>query len=451
LTIEAAVIAVFLSTLDVVMMAPALPAVMAEYRLPVHWAMWVIALPLAFFSYSLPVLEGWAVQSGRNKVMRFSLFLYAAGALIAAVSHPWVWFMWGRVIQAVGAGGIVPYVSLRVRHVFRRGSQSERRGLFWKTGILLLAAPLFSTGLVREFGWRSVFFEPLFLSALLFFLSRRPLIAGRKERPWSVGGESGVFFGLIHLFLLTAVTVADPAKGLKGIIHPDVLPLWLMAVGLTVPLWMVERQKAFPYFAPRLRASGRLWLLYGQVALGGFVWMALVLVPDVVIHRNHLPVWWIGGILALLLLTAWLMLPLVLFLSRVWKFKWLSAFGFLLAAVAYALMAWRGEGWTFAVALVLVGSGLSFALGAPVHTLLFDWLPSEKWRRCLMALGMFRAAGGALGLAVTARLFTAVQQEGEKGTGGIFIFLQDERMLVFAAAAALFGFAVSLALPGHSR
>jgi hypothetical protein len=68
-----------------------------------------------------------------------------------------------------------------------------------------------------------------------------------------------------------------------------------------------------------------------------------------------------------------------------------------------------------------------------------------------MALGMFRAAGGALGLAVTARLFTAVQQEGEKGTGGIFIFLQDERMLVFAAAAALFGFAVSLALPGHSR
>jgi MFS family permease len=452
LTLETYMIAVFLGTLDVAIITPGLALIMTEYRLSIHWAVWAVSLPLLFFSLALPVLESWADLYGRAKVFYVSLGLFAAGTLVAALSQEWVWFVWGRVIQAAGAGGVVPLVALQARRLLRV-RQSEGRGrVFMVFGLGIAGLPVLSAGLVYVVGWRGLFILHLMLAVRMMLKSQSWLESDRSRRARMVGGESIFFFGLIVLFLMTAVTGTDLLGGWTAFLRPEVLPLWIMAAGLAVPLWMVEQQGNRTFFEEYLFSVKRLWLLHVQAALAGFIWMALALVPGWIVHLHRLPMIWIGLFLGYILFCSATAVPLVVLLSRRWSFRAVSSLGFLLSAAAFSTLAVTGGiSWLF-VALGILGGSLSATLASPVHRLLFERLPHRRVRGALTVLGMFRAAGGALGLVVMARLFSSLAPELHNwlllpGSSTPLIRTAQQNVLILAAIASVIGWAVSLAIP----
>jgi MFS family permease len=443
---ETFVLAIILGTVDAILVTPVLPFIMKEYGLPIHWTIWVISLYMAFFSFSLPVMDSWAVNTSRTKVFILSVAFLAFGSLTAILAKKWVWFMWGRVIQSVGASGLVPCVSVYARRFLNRPGKWGKRVILFGLGFGFILMPLLSVSFAHELGWRSVFFVHLLLLLLLLLIVRRWSLPDQPRRVKGASGESILFFGLTILFLMTAVSSTDFLEGLPAFFDRDVLPLWIVAIGMVVPLFMVERQERQPFFDPHLFAHWRLWLLYLQVALCGFAWVALLLVPVWLVRVTRSNDFGIGALLSFILFCVLFSLPLIHGLTRKWNLRRTMSLGFSLAAVSYLVLAFGNHGIWFFSALVMLGFSFSFSLVAPVHQFLFSWVSPRQIRNGLTALGMFRTAGGAIGLTALARLFSSFSIRSAVLTDPLKR-AAESNMLLFAAGVSLLGLVVSLLLP----
>lgn len=452
---ESLVIAIFFSTFDMMVITPILPFLMKEFHLSMHWAVWAISLHLAFFSFSLPIFESMAAQRGRIKVWTISLLFVIIGSLISMSSSDWFGFMCGRVLQAMGTAGVLPYVSIQVRRKWNKKTHREQVKWFMIWGLGFVLNPIFSAGISYVLGWRSIFLFPLGLALVVGILSQKWSPVDLPRRVRTANGESTIFFGLIILFLLTAVTSTDWSKGFTGMIDKNILPLWIVAIGLVIPLLMVERRQEYPFFELHIFGNWRLWMLYLQAMLAGFIWMFLVIIPSWVVFRYNLSYFAQGGVLSFILLFSLLALPMVQFFNRRFNVKVISLIGFFLAAFSLLLLIQVYQVNLFFIALSILGISLTFALMAPVHIPLFKWVEPVHLRNGLLALGMFRAAGGALGLAVMARVFSLqnpllLQWIKMESDSGRWIEIGQSQVLILVACVAFMGMCISLAIPHSS-
>jgi MFS family permease len=400
--VERFLFTIFLSILDIAAVTPALAAMMKQYHLSFEWSVWAISLHLAFFSFSLPLLESWSMRVGRQTVLHISLVIFALGSLISAISEQWLWFISGRVIQAIGMGGVVLYVAFQMQ---RETDKRKRRAhVLLSTWIIFI--PILATILVQFASWKALFLLNLPISLCVYLFSKRLQVEGSAESRHFFDGVGLLFFSILLLFLLLAITLTPLSDGWHAFTLPSVIPLWMIAFGMIVPLWMVERQNKYPLFAPHLFAHWRLWLLYIQVTLSGFCWMGLIFVPIWVLCLFHVSIFWYGYILSLILCWSIFGWWIIYLLSNKWDVKITSMLGFFCAASAYFLLTWLQNEWSLLI-VILLGIGLSLVIATPFHQLLFYEVPPRYIRNGLMVMGMFRSAGGALGLVTMARLFSS--------------------------------------------
>lgn len=452
---ESVVIAILFSTLDMMVITPILPSLMQEFQLSMHWAVWAISLHLAFFSFSLSIFESWAVHRGREKVWIISLLFIVVGSLLSMSSRDWIGFMLGRILQAMGTAGVLPYVSIKVRRMLNKKKYREQMTWFIVLGLIFSLNPLFSSVISYFLGWRLIFVIPLTLALVVGWISQKWSHVDLPRKVRTTSGESTVFFGMIILFLLLAFTSTDWSKGFYGITNKNILPLWIVAIGLIVPLLMVERRQQYSFFVPQINGRWRLWILYLQATLAGFVWMFLALIPSWVFLRYDLSFFSQGGVLSYILLFSLLALPVLQWFSKRFSVKIISLIGFSLAFLSLVLLTQIEQIYFFFISLGLLGISLTFALMTPVHIPLFKWVEPQHLRNSLMALGMFRAAGGALGLAVMARVFSLenpllLHWITSKGEQSGWLNLEQLHVLILVAGVAFFGICMSLFIPNSS-
>ncbi|MBA4601174.1 MFS transporter [Thermoactinomyces sp. AMNI-1] len=406
-SVETYIIGLILSTLDLLMVVPILSFVTQEYYLSMHWTVWVVSLHLAFFSFSLPVMDNWAASRGKMEVLWTALSLFVLGTVVAGLANEWVWFMSGRVFQAIGMGGMVPFLATHTRRKLCKLGKINRRLLLLAFALLLCVIPLWSSWLAHMLGFRAVFVLHILYALAVSLMAKKWKVVDQPSRS-GVGVESIIFFGLIILFLMLAITSTDFAKGWSALLFREVLPLWIVAVGMVVPLLMVERQGRYPFFEPHLFANWRLWILYLHVTLQGFLWTTLTLLPYWFTQAYHLGEYGTGILLSLIATSAVLALPFIAALSQSVYLHRFSCFAFLLTSSVYLLMIWLNDFNYILLTVSLLGFILSFALADPVHHYMFQWVSPRRIRSGLMAAGMFRAAGGAIGLVAAARLFSFI-------------------------------------------
>ncbi|RAL26004.1 MFS transporter [Thermoflavimicrobium daqui] len=394
-------IAIYLSALDMVVLIPALNWINREFMLSIRWGVWAVAIYLISFAVALPLMERWASLVGRRKEMGYALLFFSSGAVLSAVSHNWLLFLFGRGLQAFGASGMVPFLSQRFYRLFHI-SRTKGFRLIWIA--LLILTPIFSVTWISLLGWRSFFLLYLLLAFFLFFLLNKWLpqkMMGTRHTSFSWGTP---IFGLIVILLMLAMTRIYLPLGFRAWIHPRVLPLLILALGLIVILFMVERKKRYPFFEPHLFGKPYLWLLYIIIMMTGFSWAILVLLPWWFTHFFHQHDLWYGGILALILAAS----VVTVWVTQKWveqiSFSVIAGCGFICAAVSYILLFWIQNMWLILLLFVLLGIGMGLTISAPVHHVLFRMVEPERWRSGLTVLGMFRAAGGSLGLVVMAQL-----------------------------------------------
>lgn len=169
-----------------------------------------IPIALLFSSYlfssalSTPVFSRLADQYGKKPIFIIGLLLFMAGTFLCGISQSFFILVFFRLVQGIGAGGIMPITFSLIGDLFDYESRGRIMGLnnsAW--GIASLAAPLLGGLLVENFSWHWVFFIniPVGLITILILL----LFYDEEKRP-SVSfsyQELGQYLFLVtSLFLL---------------------------------------------------------------------------------------------------------------------------------------------------------------------------------------------------------------------------------------------------------
>ncbi|MBS7530276.1 MFS transporter [Hazenella sp. IB182353] len=438
-----------LGTLDLAIFTPVIPNMMQSFSYPIHWFIWILAVQLVFFPLSLSLYETWVGLLSYQVVMTLSFCSFVVGSLTMALSSGWIELIGGRVLQAIGAGGIFPFLYEDMRMLVQRRKHKENRLLIGAVGACMVLTPIVATTVTHFLGWRMLFLLGISVASLYFIMAIRIHRKSEESSRIKRSATPVYLYGVIVAFLMFTISQVDFFLDGMGWFAPNVMPFWIMAVGLTVPVIMIERQAEHPFFEPHLIANWRLWLLYGYAGLSGLIWIGLILLPGFVVWQLQLSLQLQSLFFSMLLMVVLVTLPFVYKLSKSRSYRLITAFGFLLGGIAYALFAFATLSWQYVLLFLLLGCALSFTLLVPIHDVLRNITSSDQMQTSGLTLSLLRGGGAGIGLILFTQLLSSYGlHQWMQSRVPSYLFVQaQQHVLLLAAAVSFCGVLLSLLLP----
>lgn len=146
-----------LASMEQTVTVTALPTIIGELRGLQYYA-WVQATYLLAATVVMPLYGRLADVLGRKRVIMAAVTLFVIGSILSSFAHSMQQLIGFRIIQGLGAGGIMPVVLTILGDIFTIQQRARVQGCFsavWGTSAL--AGPWLGAYLVKYLGWRSIF------------------------------------------------------------------------------------------------------------------------------------------------------------------------------------------------------------------------------------------------------------------------------------------------------
>jgi len=233
-----------LSELDQSMVAAALPTMVDELD-GVGDLMWVNTAYLLAATGVLPLYGALGDRWGRRPVILTALGLIMVGSLVGALASTMAVLILARVIQGLGAGGMLVLVQAAVADVIPVRERAPVMSLIGAVfGVAAIAGPLLGGWLAEGPGWRWTFWINLPVGGLAlvagwWLLPSRP--AGAVIRRWRARDLLPVELFRIRTFTVVALAGLVLGAALFGVVGylPTYLQLGLGLSPVTAGLWML--------------------------------------------------------------------------------------------------------------------------------------------------------------------------------------------------------------------
>lgn len=384
-------LAVFMRALPLTMFGPLLPAIARSLGAGLAEIGWIVSTYATGSLIAQPLMGRLSDRSGRRTVMLLCIALFACGSLICALSTSlWV-LVGGRMVQALGAGGIAPVAAAIIGdHLPEAGRGGALGALYGMFGLGTMAGALLGGALVdgalvlgsheplwtplraelTAFPWHVVFWVNLALASIAFAAgSSLP-----RDRPAADPAPAGFdFFGIVLMLGCTScVMAAATAQGAATIAYAAAAAASLVALA-----WWEQRASA-PLFDPILfadRGPARIYviaLLFGVPAFSLTIYSATYLIAQFGVSEVEsglalfvLAVLYVAGAIGggQAVRRAGAVMPLVA--------------GLCLAGVSLALMAALVSPASVVAAMAIGGLGLGLA-SAPPNALILSYVPPDR-------------------------------------------------------------------------
>ncbi|MBC8098348.1 MAG: MFS transporter [Armatimonadetes bacterium] len=325
-------IPVFIGSLDLTIVSAFLPELIVDLEIPLQTglddAAWILSAYLLAYTISLAVMGRISDLVGRRSVFVVCLVIFIIGSILVAEAHlfptdilygiyrrlgqrpdlPYVNFqaiILGRVVQALGAGALVPVALALVGDLFPPDRRARPLGLIGAVDTLgWVLGHLYGGIFVQVIPWQGLFWVNVPLSLLAMFATLYALrgvpqrkAVGRFDLLGAgllIGALIGLNIGLGANIEVSAATSLDSLKPL-----PDyALPL-LGSAGVFFLLFiLVETRVRDPLidlrmFRNRNVSAGALTNLF----VGYCLFIGLVIVPILVNVRQEVSMDGVGGAL----------------------------------------------------------------------------------------------------------------------------------------------------------
>ncbi len=217
-------LAVFMSSLDLFIVNLAFPYIAREYAgTSLGSLSWVLNAYTIVFAAVLVPAGRWADRVGRRRLFVAGLAVFGAGSLLCGLAPGVAALIAARVIQAAGAGLMVPAsLSLLLAAVPAQG-RARAIGTWSAIGALGAALGPVIGGVLVQFNWRWVFWINLPVALLAVLLARRVVPESKDEhaagRPDIAGAVLlAAAVGLVALALVKAPGWGWSSAGFLGLL-----------------------------------------------------------------------------------------------------------------------------------------------------------------------------------------------------------------------------------------
>ncbi|WP_085522481.1 MDR family MFS transporter [Tuberibacillus sp. Marseille-P3662] len=227
----------FAAILNQTLLATALPHIMKDLHLEASTAQWLTSIFMLVNGIMIPITAFLIGRFTTRTLFLSAMGLFALGTLICAIAPNFGILMVGRIIQASGAGIIMPLMQTILMLIFPVEKRGTAMGMF---GLVIAFAPAIgptlSGWLVEQFPWRSLFYVIFPIVVIDFIVAYFVLINVTKRTFPKVDILSIIlsslgFGGLLYGFS----TAGNSGWGDEQVIIS-------LAIGVIALIWFIFRQ-----------------------------------------------------------------------------------------------------------------------------------------------------------------------------------------------------------------
>lgn len=427
------------------MFSVALPAIRNSFNARADLIAWVVIGYSLSYVILMPLYGRLGDALGKRKLYLAGTAIFLLGTCLNILARGLPLLMTGRVMQGVGASGVIPLAIAMISERFPANQRGKALGTWNSVGpAARIVAPLMAGFLIDTWGWRTIFYPPLITGLLVPLVMYRCLPAAYgKARPgllcsfdWigvaSLGAAVTTF-----LFYVSSepITGASPLQDWR---------LLAMASLLISGFIMWERRRSDPFISlqilfHRLFARASLCAGLRMFTMSGISFLLPLYLADV----KKLGAGWIG--VALVVHSVALLATLRLggqLADCLGSSRWPVFLGLSLQVAAMITFAnLPGTAGLAPVLLGLAAHGLGAGLAlAALHRVAMGGVPQEEMGVAAGLYSMIRFFGTVLGITLGGVLL-------RQGLGGGLPAIDAYRMVYwFIASVGALGALIGLTL-----
>ncbi len=369
---------------------------------------------------------------GQVRLFQIGTFIYAVAMSACAYAPNIEWLIVLRIIQGFGMAMFLPSTFAIAGQIYPQAQRGRALGILQSANAAgFLFGPIFAGFLLDAFDWRAIFSSriPFALVAIVIALTafgkKGALIPLKKREHYDVTGAvflTVAFFGI--LYGLNRLPVEDNhLEGLVWVITIIGIAFFILFLQQErlnkdplVDLVLFQKNQAFT------KSSIAFAALFASFPVQLFIW------PLLLLSGMEIPAWEVGLIMCVPAVATTVISPVAGRLADNVGAEVLCFIGTSVCALGYLTMLFVEIDSGYLVLLVPmvligVGTGLFFS---PNNSLLMGSVPPERAGMASGLIGTLRQSGYAIGFAVIASLFTAVQDGYEKNLTSYAVEILDE-------------------------
>lgn len=173
----------FVTVLNQTVVAPALPSVMAEMNVDASTAQWLTTGFTLVNAIMIPITAFLTDRFTTKRLFLVAMVIFTAGSLLAGWGPSFAVLLLGRLVQAAGAGILMPLVMTVLMWTFPVDKRGTAMGLF---GIVIAFGPAIGPTvagiIIDHYTWHDMFYIITVLSALVVLIGAFVLQRGGETK-----------------------------------------------------------------------------------------------------------------------------------------------------------------------------------------------------------------------------------------------------------------------------
>jgi EmrB/QacA subfamily drug resistance transporter len=401
-------VVILLAALDQTIVATALPGIVADLR-AFEDLSWIVTAYLVASTVTIPIYGRLGDIHGRRRMFVVAISIFVLGSLLCAVAQNVGQLVGARVVQGLGAGGLLPLAQAAVADLVPPRDRGRYQGFISGTwAVAAVAGPLLGGALTDSASWRWIFWlnVPLSVLALVVVLRTMRVPHVRREHAVDVPGAITLSIGVVCVLLACSWGGSRYPWG-----SPQVLGAAAAGVVALAAFVWIARRAAEPLlpltlFRNRIFAVSSL----GSVSWGALLFAVTVYVPLFVQGAQGSSATTSGAVLMPLLL-AWTAVGVIAgqVISRTGRYRPFPIAGSALALAGTVLLTLLGPD-SSALGVVIATGVMGAGMGMMVQAYIIatqNAVENAVVGTATAALQFFRSMGGSLAVAGLSALLAA--------------------------------------------
>ncbi|MFL6559915.1 MAG: DHA2 family efflux MFS transporter permease subunit [Bacillus sp. (in: firmicutes)] len=153
------ILGAFLATLNQTLMSVATPELMVEFKISAATAQWLTTGYMLVNGVLIPITAYLMQRFTTRQLFQASMFIFLAGTIVSAIATGFPLLLTGRMIQAAGAGIIMPLLMNVILTIFPPNKRGSAMGM---VGLAIIFAPAIGPTLagyiIDNYKWETMFY-----------------------------------------------------------------------------------------------------------------------------------------------------------------------------------------------------------------------------------------------------------------------------------------------------